>query len=338
MKLTGKIHNGDVLDHLRILPADSVDLVVTSPPYADARVKQYGGPPPEKYVRWYAPIARALKRVVKPTGCYVLNVKEKVVDGQRSLYVYDLVKAHVRAGWRWYDEVIWRKPNAFPTGRLHLRDAWEHCYLFSLAREPYIDRAANRRPLNPATAQARERARARGVPEGGDKEYPSGMATTKLLRAQTTDVAPDNVIDFGTGGNTGAVRAHPAAFPLGLPEWFVRMLCPPDGHVLDPFGGSGTTAIAAERHGRHWTLIEKSPEYCHLAQERIDRDRRRRLAHPADVPAAQKRLDDSVRRGRDYSNILGRGCRPKETELDRARRGYDYSYLNPPATTREVDG
>ena len=282
-----RLIHADVLAGLSGLADDSVDLVVTSPPYADARADQYGGPPPSDYVEWYAPIARELKRVVKKTGWYVLNIKERIDDGSRSLYVYDLVKAHVeQAGWDWYDEVIWCKPNAFPTGRLHLRDSWEHCYLFCPggSDDHYWDLKANRTRLNPRTAQIRERGRRHGI---RDAPYPSGLATRRLLEADTQDVAPANVISYGTGGNTGAVRAHPAAFPLGLPGWFIRMLAPRRGTVLDPFCGSGTSLIAAEREGRTWLGIDSDPHYIALASSRLERDRRRRLALSPDVDPAQ---------------------------------------------------
>jgi DNA modification methylase len=90
---------------LQAVPSDSIDLIVTSPQYADARLKQYGGVPPEDYVEWFLPISEQLLRIIKPTGTFILNIKEKCIDGERSEYVMDLVKALRRQGYRWTDYV-----------------------------------------------------------------------------------------------------------------------------------------------------------------------------------------------------------------------------------------
>ena len=105
---------GNALAELKKLPAGLVDLVVTSPPYADARKRTYGGIHPDKYVEWFKPISAELMRVLKPTGSFVLNIKEKVEKGERHTYVLDLIHAFRKQGWLWTEEYIWHKKNCFP--------------------------------------------------------------------------------------------------------------------------------------------------------------------------------------------------------------------------------
>ena len=101
-----KIYEGDCLDVLAGLPADSVNLIVTSPPYGNQRKHTYGGVDPDKYVDWFIPRADAMRRVLRPDGSFVLNIKEHVQDGQRHTYVLELILAMKRAGWLWIDEYI----------------------------------------------------------------------------------------------------------------------------------------------------------------------------------------------------------------------------------------
>jgi DNA modification methylase len=103
------IHLGDSRERLALLPENSVDLIVTSPPYADQRKNTYGGVCPDEYVDWFLPISAQLLRVLKPTGTFILNIKEKVVEGERSTYVMELILAMRKQGWLWTEEFIWRK-------------------------------------------------------------------------------------------------------------------------------------------------------------------------------------------------------------------------------------
>ena len=104
-----QIHHADALAVLAGIPTDSVDLIVTSPPYADQRRATYGGVAPDAYVEWFMPYADEFLRVLKPTGSFVLNIKERVVAGERHTYVLELIMAMRRGGWRWTEEYIWHK-------------------------------------------------------------------------------------------------------------------------------------------------------------------------------------------------------------------------------------
>lgn len=283
------IIEGDVLAGLAEIEDRSVDLIVTSPPYADARAKQYGGTAPDQYAEWYRPICRELLRVLRKPGSYILVIGDLLVDGERSTYLHDLIAAHRREGWRWHDDVCWHKPNGFPgasPGRL--RSSWEHCHWFTRTAQPRCDHRACATPVTPATLGKREYhrkryAEGRSVPSdrgtrvGERPKYASGMQSGHALNVSGDATAlPRNVVSIGVLAGGGHGLDHPAAFPEALPAWFIRLLCPPNGIVLDPFLGSGTTAVAAEKEGRSWMGIERSPKYCKMAAGRIDAARLRR--------------------------------------------------------------
>lgn len=123
---------GDCKNILKQLPDNSVDLIFTSPPYADQRKNTYGGINPNNYVNWFLPISDDLLRVLKPTGTFILNIKEKVVNGERSTYVLELILELRKQGWFWTEEFVWHKKNCFP-GKWsnRFRDAWERLLQFN---------------------------------------------------------------------------------------------------------------------------------------------------------------------------------------------------------------
>ncbi len=127
---------GDCREVLKNLPENSVDLIFTSPPYADSRSATYGGIKPDYYVEWFLPITAELSRVLKPDGTFILNIKEKVVDGERHTYVLELVLAMRKQGWLWTEEFIWHKKNSYP-GKWsnRFRDSWERLLQFNKNRK-----------------------------------------------------------------------------------------------------------------------------------------------------------------------------------------------------------
>ena len=114
MEIKTKLYLGDCKEQLKHLPENSVDLIVTSPPYADQRKSTYGGIHTDKYVEWFLPISKQLLRVLKPTGTFILNIKEKVVDGERSTYVMELILEMRKQGWLWTEEFILHKKKLLP--------------------------------------------------------------------------------------------------------------------------------------------------------------------------------------------------------------------------------
>ena len=127
---------GDCREVLKTLPDDSIDLIVTSPPYADQRKNTYGGVHPDDYVEWFLPISAELLRVLKPTGTFILNIKERVVKGERHTYVIELILAMRKQGWLWTEEYCWHKKNSYP-GKWpnRFRDSWERLLQFNKQRQ-----------------------------------------------------------------------------------------------------------------------------------------------------------------------------------------------------------
>ena len=132
MKAFTHIYLGDCKEELKKIDDNSIDLIFTSPPYADNRKSTYGGIQPDSYVEWFLPISEELFRVLKPSGTFILNIKERVVDGERHPYVLELILGMKRQGWLWTEEFIWHKKNSYP-GKWpnRFRDAWERLLQFN---------------------------------------------------------------------------------------------------------------------------------------------------------------------------------------------------------------
>ena len=135
-KVKADVILGDCLDILKKMPDNSVNLVVTSPPYADQRKSTYGGISPDKYIKWFLPITKELLRVLDQKGTFILNIKEKVVGGERHTYVMELIMEMRKQGWLWTEEFIWHKKNCFP-GKWpnRFRDSWERLLQFNKTKD-----------------------------------------------------------------------------------------------------------------------------------------------------------------------------------------------------------
>ena len=127
--VTARIITDDCREALKSFQANSFDLIVTSPPYADQRKTTYGGIKAERYNAWFLERSAELLRVLKPTGTFILNIKEKVQDGERHTYVLELIMSLRQQGWLWTEEFIWHKRNCHP-GKwpTRFRDAWGYPY------------------------------------------------------------------------------------------------------------------------------------------------------------------------------------------------------------------
>ena len=265
---TIRLLQGDCRDLLPTLPTDSVDLIFSSPPYADSRKETYGGVPPDKYVEWFLPIGVELLRVLKPTGSFVLNIKENVVNGERSTYVIELILALRKLGWRHPEEYIWVKRNAAP-GKWpnRFRDGWERLLQFTKSRRFVMHQEAVMVP--PAESAKR---RSYYATEKSQKRQMSatGSGISRRTWIYRDLVYPSNVLHLPTEtGNKG----HSAVFPESLPEFFIKLFTVPGDLVLDPFAGSGTTGVVCRRLNRRFIGIEIPPQYIEVARERIFSDR-----------------------------------------------------------------
>ena len=261
-----RIYQGDCLNILPTLEPNSVDLIVTSPPYADQRKNTYGGIHPDKYVEWFLPIAAELKRVLKEEGSFVLNIKERVMNGERRTYVLELILALRKQGWLWTEEYVWHKRNSYP-GKWpnRFRDGWEHCLHFTKNKHFAMYQDAVRVPMGD-WSQTRLRNLSETDKTRDNSRVQSGFGK-KIENWVGRELAyPDNVLHLATECSN---RGHSAAFPVDLPSWFIKLFTQPGDIVLDPFLGSGTTAVAAQLLNRHYIGIEIDASYVQIAQERL---------------------------------------------------------------------
>ena len=266
-KWQDKIVLGDCLQVLRTVPSNSVNLIVTSPPYADSRKNSYGGIHPDKYVEWFLPIAGELKRILKDDGSFVLNIKEKVVDGERHTFVLELILELKKQGWLWTEEYIWHKKNCSP-GKWsnRFRDAWERCLQFNKQRKFKMFQETVMVPTGD-WAKTRLKNLSDNDKKRFDSQAGSGFGKNISNWIGREMAYPTNVLHLATEcGN----KNHSAAFPKALPAWFIKLFTEEDDVVLDPFVGSGTTCMAAYELNRSYIGIELKEDYYQLAVENIN--------------------------------------------------------------------
>ncbi len=261
---TAEIKQGDCLKVLQDFADNTFDLIITSPPYADRRKHTYGGVPPEKYVEWFLPRSEQFLRVLKPTGTFVLNIKEKVENGERHTFVIELILSLRRQGWLWTEEFIWHKKNCYP-GKWpnRFRDSWERCLQFNKTRKFKMNQGAVMVPMGD-WAKTRLKALGKNDVVRFDSQVGSGFGKN-IANWKGRDLAyPTNVLHLATEcGN----KSHSAAFPPALPEWFIKLFTDEGDSVLDPFVGSGTTCAVAARLRRQSVGIELHRQYVELAQQ-----------------------------------------------------------------------
>jgi site-specific DNA-methyltransferase (adenine-specific)/site-specific DNA-methyltransferase (cytosine-N4-specific) len=266
MKLRTDLYLGDCKDELKKNPDDSVDLIVTSPPYADQRKSTYGGINVDEYVDWFLPVSAELLRVLKPTGTFILNIKEKVVDGERSTYVMELILEMKKQGWLWTEEFIWHKKNCFP-GKWsnRFRDAWERLLQFNKSRKFNMYQDAVKVPVGDwAKSRLKNLSETDKVRDNAKNGSGFGKNISNWIGREM--VYPTNVIHLSTECNN---KNHSAAFPRELPEWFIRLFTQENDTVLDPFMGSGTTVEVANKMRRNAIGIEIVEEYYYSVKEQF---------------------------------------------------------------------
>lgn len=292
MDIIANIILGDSKLELKNIEDNSIDLIFTSPPYADQRKNTYGGIHPDEYVEWFLPISEQLLRVLKPRGTFVLNIKEKVVNGERSTYVMELILAMKKQGWLWTEEFIWHKKNSYP-GKWpnRFRDSWERLLQFNKNKKfnmyqqevmvPMGDWAKTRLKNLSDTDKRRDESK---VGSGFGKNISNWVNRDRAY--------PTNVLHLATECNN---KNHSAAFPEELPEWFIKLFTKIGDTVLDPFTGSGTTNIVAQRMNRNSIGIEIVPEYYEVVKKSIEPDKLVLLEPKKKYAAPKKRRCTAVR-------------------------------------------
>ena len=254
-----QVHCGDCLDVMNKMPDNSVDLIVTSPPYADARSHTYGGISPDEYVEWFVLRAKQMHRILKPTGSFVLNIKEKAVSGERHIYVLELILALKReVRFRWVEEYIWHKTTAAPgKWKYRFRDSWERILHFSKTKDIKMNQDAVKVPIgNWKDSRLKNMSKNDLVRRGSATQ--SGIGRRIAAWEGKNTVYPSNVLHKSpVAHNTG----HSAPFPEWLPEFFIKLFTDEGDVVLDPFSGSGTTCRVADRLKRLPIGIEIEQSY-----------------------------------------------------------------------------
>lgn len=278
----GMFINGECLEKMKLMPDESVDFIFTSPPYAN-QVKDYGATgvkiKPDKFDEWFLPRAKEMLRILKPTGSFVLNINDKLDGKFQSLYVFKLVTMLVEnVGFHLVRDYIWYNPatppNVFSKGTMgRTKKSHEYCLWFSKTetwtfnmnaiRKPYSDRMKD---LLNSSPQGNRSENSRPSRHSFDLSHPwkdyGGADPGSVLTISNTssnDTFHCLCKQFGI--------SHPARFPEALVEFFIKAGTNEGDTVLDPFGGSGTTAIVANKMGRNFVYIEINPDYYEMAQK-----------------------------------------------------------------------
>ncbi len=280
----GSQYVGDSLELLATLSDSSVDLIITSPPFALLRTKKYGNKSQTEYVAWLARFGLAAKRVLKPTGSLVIELGGAYQQGRpvRSIYNYRvLVEFCDMLDYRLAEEFFWYNPARLPSPiewvnkrKIRAKDAVSPVWWFSVSDEPKAD---VRRVKVEYSASMKELL---GDPDGYYKPgtRPSEHTVGRAFAKDNGGAIPSNLLNFpNTESASHYLRTckllgaapHPARFPSPLPRFFVRFLTEPGDVVLDIFSGSNTTGRVAEEEGRRWLACELDPAYAHLSAVRF---------------------------------------------------------------------
>lgn len=275
---------GDAEQLLGEIPDESVDLVVTSPPYALHFEKEYGNVSKDEYIQWFLPFAKQIRRVLKDSGSFVLNIGGSYNEGEptRSLYHFKLlIKLVDEIGFHLAQEAFWYNPAKLPAPaewvnvrRIRIKDSIE--YVWWLSKTPW-PKADNNSVLVPYSRDMKKLIK-RGLKE---TVRPSGHNITKKFGQDRGGSIPSNFLEWGNNDSNSAfmkgckergVRPHPARYPRVLPDFFTRLLTTPDDLVVDPFGGSNTTGRVAEDLGRRWLTFDLDEDYLKVSALRFDID------------------------------------------------------------------
>lgn len=256
-----ELHHGDCIEVMRNMPAESVDAIVTSPPYAEQRKSAYGGIPEKDYPAWTVAWMTEARRVLKPDGSVLINIRPHIKNGQISDYVLRTRLALRGSGWTECEELIWHKPGSMPMGSTSRpRRAWESIHWFAKHGKPY------------AAPKAAGEGLSIGINTGGGRKG-SHVHGGQKYRTTIDGVARvSDVVSIPTRANrdSNGFNDHPAPYPVPLAEWLGKLVCPPGGTVLDPFSGSASTGVAAIRNGWDYIGIDAVEEYVDMSRLRLE--------------------------------------------------------------------
>ncbi len=278
----GSTYLGDAFHLMQGIPDESVDLIMTSPPFALQRKKEYGNAEPEDYVAWFLPFAYQFKRILKEQGSLVIDIGGSWVKGQptRSLYHLELLVALCRkVEFHLAQEFFWYNPARLPTPaewvtvrRLRVKDAVNHVWWLSKTPTPKAD---NRKVLKPYSDSMLQLLKNGYKP----KLRPSGHDISDKFQKNNDGAIPPNLLTISntesnsyylTACRKAGIKPHPARYPAALPEFFIRFLTDENDLVVDPFAGSNVTGEVAENLRRRWLTFELNEDYLEGSRFRFD--------------------------------------------------------------------
>lgn len=254
------LHHGDCIEVMRGLPAESVDAIITSPPYAMQRKTTYGGIPEQDYPAWTVAWMTEAWRLLKPNGSVIINISPHKANGGLSDYVLLMRLALRASGWTELDEIVWHKTNNMPTGKpTRPRRVWESLLWYGKSGSAYGNPKANGKTPEPRVSNYITR---KADKFGWDHGPTGGRSVPKIARC--TNLYASAVSGWWEKND------HPAPYPPGLAEWCGKLICPPGGTVLDPFSGSGSTGVACVRNDWNYIGIDAVAEYVDMSRRRLE--------------------------------------------------------------------
>ena len=278
-----KIYNEDCLDTMKRMDDNSINLVMTSPPYADARKNTYGGISTDKYLEWFYPIAKEIYRILAIDGSFILNIGDNTVNGETHLYTFEIpIILKREIGFKFIDPFIWHKKTA-PPGKYknRFKDSWEFCYHFSKQIDIKFNPRSVAKPTKQVSIERALRHKNHHLLKSASgsgftnpnknlqrriRKNKSGFGTTDQRLSELEMALPGNVLHLA--GETVNVGSS-AAFPITVPLFFISAFTNKGDIVYDPFCGSGTTGLAAHKLNRRFILSEISNEEYNNAKKRL---------------------------------------------------------------------
>lgn len=293
----GAAYIGDSLEMMKNIPDGSINAVITSPPYALHFKKAYGNASKEDYVAWFLPFAKEILRILTEDGSFVLNIGGSYNKGTptRSIYHFKLMVALVEeVNFHLAQECFWYNPAKMPVPaewvtvrRIRIKDSVEYVWWFSKTPHP---KASNRNVLKEYSPDmirlnkrgVRETVRPSGhnINSSFDKIDAGGAIPANVVEEQFwQEEYPQDMLKFGNNAandpytkqcKAAGIKIHPARFPAALPEFFIKLLTDEFDVVLDPFAGSNTMGMVAEKLSRRWIALELSEDYLDASKFRFD--------------------------------------------------------------------
>jgi site-specific DNA-methyltransferase (adenine-specific)/site-specific DNA-methyltransferase (cytosine-N4-specific) len=258
-----RVLQGDCIKLANILNDNSVSLVVCSPPYAMQRKGLYDGINEVEYPSWTVQWMEALRPKLKEDASVFIVIREHIRNGELSDYVLKTRLAVRESNWIEAETLIWHKPDAPPLGSyFRPRRNWEYILWYSKSRSPFLDLKACG---NAASTRTGGFVGSKRFGEGGDS--PLAANQSRELKNGTSRCSD---VVAATIGSIESGVAHPAMYPRGVPNFLIQTFSRQGDLVVDPFSGSGQTGLSAQQLGRLFLGFEKSPEYCCIANERLN--------------------------------------------------------------------